>query len=73
MVSHGFSMIFPWFSFPTLTLRGERELMGLCSRSLAWAERDYRLVSTGSQATDRGFGAKVGRSGHGGTAHGWKP
>lgn len=31
---------------------GERELMGLCSRSLAWAERDYRLVSTGSQAAD---------------------
>eukprot|EP00435_Cladocopium_sp_Y103_P001590 s3007_g1.t1 len=31
---------------------GERELMGLCSRSLSWAERDYRLVSTGSQAAD---------------------
>ena len=29
---------------------GERELMGICSRALSWAQREYRLVSTGSQA-----------------------
>ena len=43
-------MVFLWFSPKR---RGERELMGLCSRSLAWAERDYRLVSTGSQANGK--------------------
>lgn len=31
---------------------GERELMGICSRALSWAQREYRLVSTGSQAAD---------------------
>ncbi|CAK9057042.1 Ribosomal RNA large subunit methyltransferase I (23S rRNA m5C1962 methyltransferase) (rRNA (cytosine-C(5)-)-methyltransferase RlmI) [Durusdinium trenchii] len=29
---------------------GERELMGVCHRSLAWLQRDYRLVSSGAQA-----------------------
>ncbi|CAK8993537.1 unnamed protein product [Durusdinium trenchii] len=31
---------------------GERELMGVCHRSLAWLQRDYRLVSSGAQAAD---------------------
>ena len=38
---------------------GERELMGICSRALSWAQREYRLVSTGSQAGD-GVGGDEG-------------
>ncbi|CAE8621712.1 unnamed protein product [Polarella glacialis] len=31
---------------------GEKDLMGAASRALGWLGRDYRLISTGSQAAD---------------------